>query len=166
MSRWPDNRFLELVGCEHPIIQAPMANAGGVELCVAAIDGGALGSLPCGMLSASQIREQVGEVRGRTAGPINLNFLCHQMPQDADDSAWRQLLKRYYDRMGVEVVEPGPMRLPFDDRACAAVEELKPEVVSFHYGLPARPLLDRVKATGALVLSSATTVAEARWLEE
>ncbi|MDP9421620.1 MAG: nitronate monooxygenase [Pseudomonadota bacterium] len=166
MSRWPDNRFLELVGCGHPIIQAPMANAGGVELCVAAIDGGALGSLPCGMLSASQIREQVGEVRGRTVGPINLNFLCHQMPQDADDFAWRQLLERYYDRMGVEAVEPGPMRLPFDDRACAAVEELKPEVVSFHYGLPARPLLDRVKASGALVLSSATTVAESRWLEE
>jgi nitronate monooxygenase len=51
MVGWPDRRFLDLVGTEHPIVQAPMAGAGGVDLCVAAIEGGALGSLPCGMLA-------------------------------------------------------------------------------------------------------------------
>lgn len=162
----PRNRFLDLVGCEHPIIQAPMANGGGVELCVAAINGGALGSLPCGMLSHTQIREQAGEVRNRASGPINLNFLCHRMPVEANDSAWRALLQPYYDEMGIEPAGPGPMRLPFDEAACAAVEELKPEIVSFHYGLPPDPLLDRVKATGAVIMSSATTAAEARWLDE
>ena len=166
MSRWPDNRFLDLVGCKHPIIQAPMANGGGVDLAVAAIEGGALGSLPCGILSDQQIREQVGEVRRRATGPLNLNFLCHRMPEPVDDSAWRELLKPYYERLGAEPAGPGPMRAPFDEKACAAVEALKPEVVSFHYGLPAEVLLDRVKATGAIILSSATTAAEARWLEE
>ena len=163
---WPDKRFLELVGSSHPIIQAPMANGGGAALCTGAIEGGALGSLPCGMLSAGQIREQVGEVRRRVAGPINLNFLCHRMQEGADDSAWRALLRPYYDELGIEPGGPGPMRLPFDEAACTAVEELKPEVVSFHYGLPPAPLLDRVKAAGAIILSSATTVAEAMWLDE
>jgi nitronate monooxygenase len=166
VTRWPDNRFEDLIGCEHPIIQAPMANGGGVDLAVAAIDGGALGSLPCGMLSDVQIREQASEVRRRAEGPINLNFLCHQMPPGADDSAWLALLEPYYDQLGIAPAGTGPMRLPFDDVACAAVEEIRPEIVSFHYGLPAEPLLDRAKAAGAVVLSSATTVAEARWLEE
>lgn len=166
VTAWAANRFLDLVGCKHPIIQAPMANAGGIDLCVSAIESGALGSLPCGMLSDAQIREQVAEVRQRSSGPINLNFLCHQMPGEIEDSAWRALLRPYYDKFGIEPASPGPMRLPFDEAACAAVEELKPEVVSFHYGLPAEPLLDRVKATGAVVLSSATTIAEACWLEE
>ena len=58
-----------------------MAGAGGVELCVAAIDGGALGSLPCGMLSPDQVRAQVAEVRARTDGPFTLNFFCHRMPR-------------------------------------------------------------------------------------
>ena len=46
------------------------------------------------------------------------------------------------------------------------IEETRPTVVSFHFGLPPAELLSRVKAAGALILSSATTVAEARWLEQ
>lgn len=166
MSRWPDRRFLDLVGCEHPIIQAPMANGGGVELAVAAMKGGVLGSLPCGMLTADQIREQVDEVRNRASGPVNVNFLCHKMPDQVNYSAWRARLQPYYDEFAIAPEGPAPLRMPFGDAACAAVEELKPEVVSFHYGLPPNALFDRVKASGALILSSATTVSEARWLEE
>ena len=166
VSNWPDRRFLELVEVKHPIIQAPMANAGGVELAIAAIDGGALGSLACGTLSPGQVREQTDEIRKRAKGPVNLNFLCHAMPEKADDSEWRALLKPYYDQFGIKPSAAGPLRLPFDDSACSVVEMLKPEVVSFHYGLPAMPLLDRVRATGAVILSSATTVAEALWLAE
>lgn len=143
-----------------------MANAGGVELCVGAIDGGALGSLPCGMLDSDQVREQVAQVRARVSGPINLNFLVHKMPAPVDDGAWRALLRPYYEEFAVEASSPTPMRLPFDDHACAAVEELRPEIVSFHFGLPDDRLVGRVKACGALVLSTATTVEEALWLEE
>lgn len=165
MVGWPDRRFLDLVGCEHPIIQAPMAGAGGVELCVAAIEGGALGSLPCAMLSAEQVRAQVAAARARANGPLNLNFFCHRMPAGVDDSAWQALLRHYYDEFGVERGNGGAPRLPFDAQMCTVVEELRPEVVSFHFGLPEPGLLDRVKANVAIVIGNATTVEEARWLE-
>ena len=165
MVGWPDRGFLELVGTEHPIVQAPMAGAGGVELCVAAINGGALGSLPCGMLSPEQVREQVVQVREQVDGKLNLNFFCHRMPEDADDASWRALLQPYYDEFAVRAVAPGPMRMPFDEPMCAVVEELRPDVVSFHFGLPGEDLLDRVRRTGAIVVGNATSVVEARWLE-
>jgi nitronate monooxygenase len=166
MVGWPDRRFAELAGIEQPIIQAPMAGAGGVELCVATLEGGALGSLPCGMLSSEQVREQVGSVRARTIRPFALNFFCHRMPAQADDGAWRALLKPYYEEFGVEPGNGGALRLPFDEDMCRIVEETRPPVVSFHFGLPEHALLDRVKAAGALVIGNATTVEEARWLEE
>ncbi|WP_310467204.1 nitronate monooxygenase [Sphingomonas sp.] len=167
MSGWPDQRFVQLAGPEHPIIQAPMAGAGGVELCVAAFGGGAVGSLPCGMLSPDQVREQVAAVREQVAGPINLNFFCHTMPAAGDDRAWRALLQPFYDEFGVAGdAGPDALRLPFDEAMCAVVEELRPAVVSFHFGLPDAPLMTRVKAAGAIVLGCATSVAEARWLEQ
>jgi nitronate monooxygenase len=166
VSNWPDTRFAELAGTEHPIIQAPMANAGGVELCVGAIEGGALGSLPCGMLSPAQIREQVAAVRRQTNGPLNLNFFCHRLPDPADDSSWRSLLRLYYNHFRLQPTAPAPMRMPFDEEACAVVEELRPAAVSFHFGLPDEPLLKRAKTSGAIILSTATTVREARHLED
>jgi nitronate monooxygenase len=166
MVSWPERRLLDLLASEHPIIAAPMANAGGVELCVAAIAGGAVGSLPCAMLTPDQMHEQIAAVRSRTSGPLNLNFFCHRMPEPVDDRAWRALLQPYYDEFSLGDPPPPPLRLPFDDAACAMVEETRPEVVSFHFGLPGRQLFDRVKATGATILSSATTVAEACWLEQ
>ena len=165
MVGWPDRRFLDLVGCEYPIVQAPMAGAGGVDLCVAAIKGGALGSLPCALLSPEQVRDQVAEVRSRGAGPVNLNFFCHKMPEPANDGAWRALLQPYYDEFGIEPGNGGALRLPFDEAMCAMVEELRPEVVSFHFGLPGPELLDRVKATDAVVIGNATSIEEALWLE-
>lgn len=166
MVDWPDRRFLDLVGCAQPIIQAPMAGAGGVDLCVAAIEGGALGSLPCGMLSPEQVVGHVAEVRARTTGPLNLNFFCHRMPREVDDSAWLKLLAPYYEEFRVEPGNGGALRLPFDSEMCAVVEELHPEIISFHFGLPGPALLERVKATGAIVIGNATSVEEARWLDE
>jgi nitronate monooxygenase len=165
MVGWPDRRFLDLVGCEYPIVQAPMAGAGGVDLCVAAIDGGALGSLPCALKNPTQVREQVAEVRSRAKGPLNLNFFCHKLPEQSDDRAWRALLQPYYDEFDVEPGNREALRLPFDEAMCAMVEELRPEVVSFHFGLPDPQLLDRVKATDAVVIGNATSIEEARWLE-
>lgn len=143
-----------------------MAGAGGVDLCVAAIDGGALGSLPCGMLNPEQVREQVAEVRSRTDGAFALNFFCHRMPREMDDRAWRALLQPYYDEFEVEPGNGGAMRLPFDSDMAAVVEDVRPPVVSFHFGLPESGLLDKVRATGALIIGNATTVEEAVWLEQ
>jgi nitronate monooxygenase len=164
-ANWPD-RFFGLVKVEHPLIAAPMAGAAGVALCIAAIEGGGIGSLPCALVTPDQVRAQVADVRGRIVGPINLNFFCHRMPAQADDRAWRALLQPYYDEFGVKPGGGGALRLPFDEAMCAIVEELRPEVVSFHFGLPDDRLLDRVKCAGAIVLSSATTVDEGVWLAE
>jgi nitronate monooxygenase len=88
------------------------------------------------------------------------------MPEQADDSAWRALLRPYYKEYGVEPGNGGALRLPFDAQMCAVVEELRPDVVSFHFGLPESDLLKRVKTSGAIVIGNATTVQEALWLEE
>ena len=141
-----------------------MAGAGGVELCVAAMEGGALGSLPCGMLSPAEVREQAATVRQQSSAPFALNFFCHTMPGQ-DDGAWRALLQPYYDEFGVEPGGGGALRLPFDAQMCSVVEELRPPVVSFHFGLPEEGLLARVKAAGIVVVGNATTVPEATWLE-
>src|SRR5688500_2841864 len=164
---WPDDRFRALLGGRHPILLAPMAGAGGVELAVAAMKGGAVGALPCAMLTPDAVREQVAEVRRQAEGPLNLNFFCHTLPENADDKAWRALLQLSYPAFAIaDAAGEGPVRLPFDAELCAVVEEVCPELVSFHFGLPEDALLDRVRQAGCRVLVTATTVGEARWLAE
>lgn len=152
------------LGAAVPIVQAPMAGAGGVALAIGALRGGALASLPCAMLGPDQVAAQVAEVRAATAGPLNLYFFCHTLPEPPDEVAWRDLLEPYYREEGVTPGPPPPLRRPFDAAMCAAVEAIRPEVVSFHFGLPDEQLLARVRATGATVFGNATTVEEARWL--
>lgn len=167
MRGWPDRRFEALLGSRHPILLAPMAGAGGVELAVGVIEGGAVGSLPCAMLTPDEVRGQVAQLRARAVGPVNLNFFCHRMPGEVDESRWRALLAPFYGRYGLSP-EPtaGPVRRPFGADMCSVVEELRPDLVSFHFGLPEDPLLDRVRASGATVIATATTVDEARWLAD
>jgi nitronate monooxygenase len=167
---WPDRRVIDLFRIELPIVQAPVAGAMDWELAAAAAEAGALGSLPCAMLNADQVREQMGKIRGRTRKPINLNFFCHTPPvlSNAREARWRERLAPYYRELGIDPAAPVPSsnRTAFDSVMCDVVEEVKPAVVSFHFGLPEPQLLQRVKAAGFLVMSSATTAAEARWLEE
>jgi nitronate monooxygenase len=167
---WPDRRLLDLCKIDHPILLAPMAGAMDVELAIAVAKAGGLGALPSGMLNAEQVRAQIAQFRAATGNkPINLNFLAHKMPvpNNAREHAWREKLKPYYVEFGVDPAAPvtTASRTPFDAAMCTVVEELKPEVVSFHYGLPEPALVARMKATGCKVICSATTVAEARFLE-
>ena len=167
---WPDRRLLELFGIEHPILLAPMAGAMDVALAAAVANAGGLGSLPAAMLDATKLREQVVAFREAAPGkPLNLNFFAHTppVPNNAREHAWREALKPYYVEFGIDPNAPVPVsnRAPFDEAFCAVVEELQPAVVSFHYGLPEAALVARVKATGARIISSATTVAEAVWLD-
>jgi len=167
---WPDRRIIELFKTEFPIVLAPMAGVMDAELVIAAAQGGALGSLPCAMITAEKAREQINIVRQRVTAPINLNFFCHT-PVAADparEAGWKKHLEGYHAELGLDPGAPvsAANRAPFDAAMCAAVEELKPEVVSFHFGLPDQALLKRVKAAGCLVMGSATIVREAVWLEE
>lgn len=169
MSTWPDRRILDLLGIQLPILQAPMAGATGSAMAIAVGNAGGLGALPCAMLTAEQVHSEVQAFRASCQGPLNLNFFCHQppIPHPERDARWKQALKPYYDEVGADFEAPTPVsnRAPFDEQSCQWVEQLRPEVVSFHFGLPQAEVLQRVKATGAKVLSSATTVEEALWLE-
>ena len=166
---WPNRRILDLFKIEHPIVLGPMAGAMDAALAIEVCEAGGLGSLPIAMLNEQQMREQIAKVRAATKKPINVNFFCHKppVPNNAREHAWRERLKPYYEEFGIDPAAPVPSsnRTPFDANFCAAVEELKPEIVSFHFGLPEPTLLKRVKAAGCVVISSATTVEEARWLE-
>ena len=167
---WPDRRIQELFGIEIPIIQAPMAGPSHYEMVVEVSEAGGLGSLPCATLTPEQVRTELGIIRQQTAKPINVNFFSHTAPEpdQAREAGWRKRLEPYYHEAGIDPAAPIPSsnRAPFDDTLCTIVEEFRPEIVSFHFGLPERSLLDRVRATGAKILSSATTVDEARWLED
>jgi len=163
------NAFSKLLGTELPIIQAPMAGVQGSTLAIAVSNAGGLGSLPCAMLDAKSMERELGALKAGTTRPYNVNFFCHS-PQQFDaarDERWRKALRPYYEELGLDPNAPitTAARLPFDARAATLIEHYKPAVVSFHFGLPNRDLLTRVRASGAKVIASATTVAEAQWLE-
>jgi nitronate monooxygenase len=121
------------------------------------------------MLSPERAREEVAKFRAKSSGPLNLNFFTHKPapPDNAREASWRDRLAPYYKEFGLDphAAAPAPQRAPFDESWCGLVEELRPAVVSFHFGLPADAMLARVKAAGCKVIASATTAAEARWLE-
>ncbi len=167
---WANRRLLELIKVDYPILLAPMAGVMDAELAIAVANAGGFAALPAGMLNEEQLRAQVAQFRVATGGkPINVNFLAHKMPipNNAREHAWREKLKPYYVELGVDpgALAASPARTPFDAAMCAVVEDLKPAVVSFHYGLPDAALVARVKAAGCKLMCSATTVAEALYLE-
>jgi nitronate monooxygenase len=159
----------DLLGIELPIIQAPMAGVQGAALAIAVSEAGGLGSLPCAMLAPDAMHAELSKLRDGTSRPFNVNFFCHTppVPDAARETRWRAALAPYHREFGIDAaaIPAGPGRTPFSDAAADAVAAFAPRVVSFHFGLPSPALVARVKSWGAKVLSSATTVDEARWLE-
>ena len=168
---WPNRRYLDLVGIAHPIIQAPMAGANLGTMAIAVSRAGGLGSLPCGMLDVDRARAELNVIRQQTDKPINVNFFCHEQPApDAvSEKRWRARLAPYYAELGIDTTAAASAgagnRTPFDESMCRLMVEMRPRVVSFHYGLPERSLIEPLKAAGCLIQGTATTVQEARWLE-
>ncbi len=158
-----------LFGTSHPLIQAPMAGVQDWRLAAAVCAAGGLGSVPAGMLDASGLEQQLAPLSAATNSPWNVNFFCHDAPapNPKGEQRWIDTLRPYYDEFAADpaAIPEGPSRKPFDADCAEVLARFSPAVVSFHYGLPEPSLLDRVKATGATVLSSATTVDEALWLE-
>jgi len=159
----------DILGIELPIIQAPMAGVQGSALAIAVSEAGALGSLPCAMLGPEAMRQELAAIRAQTTQPFNVNFFCHTQPRPdpAQERAWQAALAPYFAEYGIDAASiiPGPGRLPFNAEAADVLEDFAPSVVSFHFGLPSAALLARVRGWGAKILSSATTVEEALWLE-
>ncbi|RYF80452.1 MAG: nitronate monooxygenase [Comamonadaceae bacterium] len=159
-----------LLGVKLPLIQAPMAGVQGSRLALAVAETGALGSLPCAMLSPDALRTELEALRAGAAGrPWNLNFFCHvpPTPDPAREALWREALAPFYAEHGIDPasIAAGPGRNPFSADIADVIEPFRPPVISFHFGLPSAALLQRVKGWGARVLASATTVEEGLWLQ-
>jgi nitronate monooxygenase len=161
--------IVELFGIGLPIVQASMAGVQGSALAIAVSNAGGLGSLPCALLSPDAMRAELRAMKNGTERPFNVNFFCHTapVPDGARETAWRRTLRPYYDELGVDpdAAANAAGRGAFSEETAEILREFEPAVVSFHFGLPSDPLLQRVRTWGAKVLSSATTVDEARWLE-
>jgi nitronate monooxygenase len=165
----PRTPVTELLGIEHPILQAPMASVATPALAAAVSEAGALGALGSSMLPVEDLRRQTAELRERTDRPFQLNFFCHETPELDPEIAERarEYFSPLYDELGLG--EPPPPSAPaveFDEARLEALLELRPPVVSFHFGLPPRAAVESIHEAGMVVLASATTVAEARYLEE
>ena len=162
--------FQDLFGTTFPIIQAPMAGVQGAALAVAVSNSGGLGSLPCAMFSTEALHKELQILQAGTQHPYNVNFFCHRQPKpDAVREAhWRETLSPYFHELGVapSTIVSGPGRFPFSHDSADVLEKYRPAVVSFHFGLPSAELVARVKSWGSKVISSATTVDEASWLQE
>ena len=161
-----------ILGTRFPLIQAPMAGCQGSALAIAAGHSGALGSLPCAMLTTDALVAELQILhafRQQTGKSYNVNFFCHVPPAHdaAKDAAWRAALAPFYAQYGIDAatIPSDAGRTPFSAALADVLQEFKPPVVSFHFGLPEPDLLARVKSWGSMVMSTATTVAEARWLE-
>ena len=152
-----------------PLLQAPMAGAQDSAMALAVSGAGGLGALPCAMLAPDALRAELATLAA-SGLPYNVNWFCHTppVPDAAREAAWRAALQPYFEELGLDAsaIPTGPGRAPFSAEAAELMAEFRPPVVSFHFGLPAPGLLARVKSWGAFVLSSATTVLEALWLEE
>ncbi len=163
------NPLSQLFGIDMPIIQAPMAGSQGSALAIQVSNAGGLGSLPCAMLDAKQMASELAAIKAATNRPFNANFFCHAAPppDTSRDERWRAALRPYYEELGLDpnVMMAVPTRSPFNAEAATLVEHYQPAVVSFHFGLPKRELLARVRASSAKVIASATTIGEAQWLE-
>lgn len=154
----------------YPLIQAPMAGAQNSEMAIAVCRAGALGSLPAAMLSPQQLATEIKTIQAATAAPFNVNFFAHTLPEitETQRQRWHRLLQPYLQRYHInpDNIATGTLRRPFDAAQLEVIQQLRPAVVSFHFGLPEKALLMAVKNSGTLILSSATTIAEGIWLEQ
>lgn len=166
---WPDLRLCDLFGIEHPIIQAPMSLSSTPELAVAVCKSGGLGSLGCGETELGKVRADALRVRAGTNRSFNLNFFAHPAPR-TDSALFRangQRLAPWYDKLGLgnPADTQTDRRAGFDDTKLELLLELRPSVVSFHFGVPGDSAIASLKAAGIKLISSASTVAEAVELE-
>lgn len=169
MTYWPDRRICDLLEIEHPILQAPMAGCSTPAMAAAAANAGGVGSLGCSFWDVDTLQSQVGAVRELSNRSMNLNFFCHEEPR-LDPYVFERLKKQlqpHYDQYGLGAVgEPKAGAFTFDEERCDACIKLSPKMVSFHFGLPAENLVTKLKDAGIVIVSSATSRAEAVWLEE
>lgn len=163
------NTLTQRLNVDRLLLQAPMAGSQGSALALAVCGAGGIGALPAAMLTPEALVQELTALSQGTNRPWNVNFFCHTppAPDAAREARWREALAPFYAEAGLDIasVPAGAGRVPFSHAVADLVEPFRPPIVSFHFGLPAPDLLARVKGWGSVLLSSATTVEEAIWLE-
>jgi nitronate monooxygenase len=166
---WPKTQLIDLLGIDHPIIQAPMAGSTTVELVAAVSNTGGIGSMGYAETPTEQIREDAKKIRKLTDKPFNLNFFAHATPANELDvvESTRKRLEPYYSEIGLDEVPQDVSKplLTFSEDKLNLLLEIKPPLVSFHFGLPDSDAIGSLKKAGCRILCSATTTAEAIALE-
>jgi nitronate monooxygenase len=160
------NDLLDKLGIRLPIVQAPMAGVSTPEMAAAVSNSGGLGSISVGAVEAVAAREMIRATQALTTRSFNVNVFCHQ-PAVADterETAWLSYLRPHFAKFGVE--PPTELREIYksfldDGDMLDLFLELRPKVVSFHFGLPPQEKIARLKEAGIVLLASATNVAEA-----
>ena len=167
---WPRRDLIDLLGIEHPIVQAPMGGESTPEMAIAVSNAGGLGGLGCSFMSLDELRAKAEAIRAGTNRPFNLNFFAHPEPREYAelDAATRARVAPFYAELGLESVpERGVAAVDtFTEAKLSVLLDIRPRVTSFHFGLPPRPMVEALHDAGSLILCSATTVAEARFLAE
>lgn len=162
------HRLLARLELSLPIIQAPMATASTPALVAAVSNAGGLGSLGAARLAPDDITVAIRKVRAETnrAFAVNLFAPLPVVVDAAKIETARRLLEPYYRELGLgEVPPPAKPAWSFDDQLAAVLDE-KPPVLSFTFNLLPADAMRRVRASGALIIGTATNLAEARALEE
>ena len=167
---WPKKHLISLLGNKHPIIQAPMAGSTTVELVAAVSNAGGIGSMGYSETPTEQIMEDAVKIRKLTDKPFNLNFFAHDVPANDPEvvEATRQRLRPFYSKAGLSEIPRDASKplLTFTDERLEMLLEIKPPLVSFHFGLPKGDAIKALKEAGCRILCSATTTAEAIALEQ
>jgi nitronate monooxygenase len=166
---WPTNALTERLNLKYPILQAPMGSASTPALAAAVSNSGGLGGLGMWGRTAEQAARRIAGFRQQSGGSLNVNYPIWPDPSCAPEAtqAMRQHLQPQYQAHGLgPVPEPKGKTSDVGPEHVALMLETKPEVASFHFGLPEPEAIEALKSAGIYIVSSATTVAEARQLEK
>lgn len=164
-----NNALLNLLGIEHPIIQGPIGGGPSTPELVAAVsNAGGLGSLGAAYLTPEQIGDAIRRIRALTSRPFNVNLFAGgwSMGQAFNAEPMLELLGEVHEKLGLPApAAPTPVPDPFPAQL-ESVLDARPPIFSFTFGIPERDAMARLKARGIVILGTATTVEEARQLEQ
>jgi len=166
---WPSNSLTERLNLKYPIILAPMGIITTPALAAAVSNAGGLGGMGMWGLTAEDAARRVAGFRQLSPGSLNVNYPLWPEPRytaEATEAMRRHLQPQYDDKGLGPVPQPQGVASDVSPEHVAMLLEQKPEVVSFHFGLPDQKVVNAIKSAGIFVQSSATTVSEARLLEQ
>ena len=166
---WSRNELTERLNLKWPILQAPMGWLSTPALAAAVSNAGGLGGLGMWGFSAEDAERRIAGFRQQSSGSLNVNYPLWPEPKITPDISepMQKLLQAHYNAKGLGAVpQPQGAASEVSPKHLSMLLRAMPEMVSFHFGLPAAEIMSAIKSAGIFVISSATTVSEAKILEQ